>query len=328
MIRRRDFIKFFAGATAVWPLPARAQQPTTPVIGFLSSLSAVDAPRIMAPFRRGLAESGYAEGHNVAIEFRWAEGEFSRLPGMAAELVGRQVSVIAAVSGTPSGLAAKAATPTIPIVFAMASDPVEFGLVASLSRPGANITGATFYTVLLGGKRLELLRELVPKASTIAVFANTKNPVSVTELKDVESAAPKLGLRVRVLAASNLNEIGAAFQTLASARVDGIYLSADPIYYSYRTEIAALAARHGLPAISGDRDFAQAGGLSSYGASRSDAYRQAGLYVGRILKGEKPSDLPVVQPTRFELLINLKTARGLALVVGPTVLASADDIIE
>ena len=199
--------------------------------------------------------------------------------------------------------------------------------MASLSRPGANITGATFYTVL-GGKRLELLRELVPKASTIAVFANTKNPVSVTELKDVESAAPKPGLRVRVLAASNLNEIGAAFQTLASARVDGIYLSADPIYYSYRTEIAALAARHGLPAISGDRDFAQAGGLSSYGASRSDAYRQAGLYVGRILKGEKPSDLPVVQPTRFELLINLKTARGLGLVVGPTVLASADDIIE
>jgi putative ABC transport system substrate-binding protein len=326
-MRRRDFTRLLGGA-ATWPLRAHAQESKTTVIGFLSSLSAADAPRIMAPFRRGLAESGFAEGHNLIIEYRWAEGDFTRLPEMATDLVSRQVSAIAAVSGTPSGLAAKAATATIPIVFAMAADPVEFGLVESLGHPGGNVTGATFYSVLLGAKRLELLREFVPKAITIALFVNPKNPVSVVEQSDVESAALKLGLQAKVFAVTNRNEIDATFQILARERLDALYISADPIFYNYRSEIADLAARHGLPSISGDRDFTPAGGLSSYGASRADAYRQAGVYVGRILKGEKASNLPVVQPTRFELLVNLKTAKALGLVVGPTVLARADEIFE
>jgi ABC-type uncharacterized transport system substrate-binding protein len=299
-----------------------------PVIGFLSSLSEKDSPRIMAPFRQGLAEAGYAEGRNVAIEYRFAEGQFARLPAMAADLVSRQVAVIAAVSGTPAGSAAKAATATIPIVFAMGSDPVSEGLVGSLNRPGGNITGATFYTVLVGAKRLELLRELVPKATTIAMLTNPKNPVSGVQRSDVEAGARTMGLQVRNFDVSSIDEIDAAFPTLARERPDALYVGADVIFFTHRKELAELATRLGLPAIYGDRDIAEVGGLMSYGASRPEAYRQAGVYVGRILKGEKAGDLPVMLATKFELVINLKTAKALGLTVPDTVLATADEVIE
>jgi putative tryptophan/tyrosine transport system substrate-binding protein len=326
-MRRREFITLVGGAAA-WPLAARAQQPAMPVIGFLSSLSEKDTPRIMAPFHQGLAEAGYAESRNVAIEYRFAEGQFARLPAMAADLVRRQVAVIAAVSGTPAGSAAKAATATIPIVFAMGSDPVDAGLVGSLNRPGGNVTGATFYTVLLGAKRLELLRELVPKGTMIALLTNPENPVSVVQRSDVEAGARTMGLQVRNFDVSSIGEIDAAFLTLARERPDALYVGADVLFFTYRKELAALATRLGLPAIYGDRDIAEAGGLMSYGASRPEAYRQAGVYVGRILKGEKAGDLPVMLATKFELVFNLKTAKALGLTIPPTLLARADEVIE
>jgi putative ABC transport system substrate-binding protein len=327
-VNRRDFITLLGGAAAAWPLAARAQQQALPVIGFLSSLSEKDTPRIMAPFRQGLAEAGYAEGRNVAIEYRFAEGQFARLPAMAADLVRRQVAVIAAVSGTPAGSAAKAATATIPIVFAMGSDPVGAGLVGSLNRPGGNVTGATFYTVWLGAKRLELLRELVPKATTIALLTNPKNPVSIVQRSDVEAGARTMGLQVRNFDLSSIGEIDAAFPTLSRERADALYVGADVLFFTHRKELAALAARLGLPAIYGDRDIAEAGGLMSYGASRPEAYRQAGVYVGRILKGEKAGDLPVMLATKFELVFNLRTAKALSLDVPDRLLALADEVIE
>jgi putative ABC transport system substrate-binding protein len=327
-MRRRDFITLLSGAAAVWPLAARAQQPATPVIGFLSSLSEKDAPRIMAPFRRGLTEAGYAEGRNIVIEYRFAEGQFARLPAMAADLVHRQVAVIAAISGTPAGSAAKAATATIPIVFAMGSDPVAAGLVGSLNRPGGNVTGTTFYTVLLGAKRLELLRELVPKATTIALLTNPTNPVSIVQRSDVEAAARTMGLQARNFDVSSIGEIDATLPTLARERPDAVYVGADVLFFTHRKELAALITRLGLPAIYGDRDIAEAGGLMSYGASRPEAYREAGVYVGRILKGEKPADLPVLQSTKFEFVINLKTAKALGITFPPGLLAIADEVIE
>jgi ABC-type uncharacterized transport system substrate-binding protein len=326
-IERRKFLATLGGAAAAWPLAARAQQPM-PVIGFLSSLSEKDTPRIMAPFRQGLAEAGYAEDRNVAIEYRFAEGQFARLPEMAADLVRRQVAAIAAVSGTPAGSAAKAATATIPIVFAMGSDPVAAGLVGSLNRPGGNVTGATFYTVLLGAKRLELLRGLVPKATTIALLTNPKNPVSVVQRSDVEAAARTMGLQIRNYDVSSIGEIDAAFSTLARERPDVLYVGADVLFFTHRKELAALATRLGLPAIYGDRDVAEAGGLMSYGASRPEAYRQAGVYIGRILKGEKAGDLPVMLATKFELVLNLRTAKALGFEVPPMLLALADEVIE
>jgi putative tryptophan/tyrosine transport system substrate-binding protein len=326
-MRRREFITLLGGAAA-WPLAARAQPPAMPVIGFLSSLSEKDTPRIMAPFRQGLAEAGYAEDRNVAIEYRFAEGQFARLPEMAADLVRRQVAAIAAVSGTPAGSAAKAATATIPIVFAMGSDPVAAGLVGSLNRPGGNVTGATFYTVLLGAKRLELLRGLVPKATTIALLTNPKNPVSIVQRSDVEAGARTMGLQVRNFDLSSIGEIDAAFPTLSRERADALYVGADVLFFTHRKELAALAARLGLPAIYGDRDIAEAGGLMSYGASRPEAYRQAGIYVGRILKGEKAGDLPVMLATKFELVFNLRTAKALGFEIPPMLLARADEVIE
>jgi putative tryptophan/tyrosine transport system substrate-binding protein len=326
-VNRRDFITLLGGAAA-WPLAARAQQSAMPVIGFLSSLQPSDQARIMAPFHRGLAEVGWFEARNVTIEYRWAQSQFERLPALATDLVKRQVTVIAAISGTPSVLAAKAATTTIPIVFGMGSDPVAFDLVASLNRPGGNVTGATFFTVALGEKRLGLVREMVPNATVIAVLVNPTNPVSAADAANVQAAAHAIGQRVRVLSASTSVEIDAAFATVARERPDAFLVEAETLFLNLRDKVAALAARHAMPTMYGDREMVEAGGLISYGASRADAYRQAGIYTGRILKGEKPADLPVMLPTRFELVINLKTAKALGLTVPPSLLATADEVIE
>ena len=325
---RRELLALLGGMAATWPFAGRAQQPAMPVIGFLSSLTAGDQPRIMAAFSKGLSEAGYSEGRNVAIEYHFAEGQFDRLPAMAANLARRRVAVIAAISGTPSALAAKAATTTIPIVFAMGSDPIVFGLVASLSQPGGNVTGATFFTVSLGAKRLRLLRELVPKAKTIAVLTNPNNPVQVTDRSDVEAAARAMGLQFHVFDGSTRSQIDASFATLARERPDALYVSPDVVFFNDRDYVAALATRLVVPAIFGDREMAEAGGLMSYGASRADAYRQAGNYAGRILKGERPGDLPIVLPTKFEFVINLKTAKALGVKFSDNLLSLADEVIE
>jgi putative ABC transport system substrate-binding protein len=327
-MNRRELIACLAGAPVAWPLAARAQQPAMPVIGFLSSLTPGDGPRILAAFHRGLTAEGYVEGRNVAIEYRWAEGQYERLPAMAAELVRRPAAVIAAISGTPSALAAKAATASIPVVFAIGGDPVAAGLVTSLNRPGGNVTGVTFFTAPLSTKRLEIVRELAPKAKTIGVLVNPNNPPSVLESRVVPNAAQAIGLHPVVLNASTAGQIDDAFAEIVQQRIGGLYVSADPLFFSQRRKVASLAAQHVVPAVYADREIAEAGGLISYGSSRSDAYRQAGIYTGRVLKGEKPGDLPVVLPTRFELVINLKSAKALGLDVPPMLLARADEVIE
>jgi putative ABC transport system substrate-binding protein len=327
-MRRRDFIAGIAGSVAAWPLAARAQQPAMPLIGFLSSLSGSDAASITAAFNQGLSGAGYIDGRNVTLEYRWAEGRYDRLPTLAADLVSRRVAVLAAVSGTPAGLAAKAATTTIPIVFAMGSDPVVHGLVTSLNRPEGNVTGVTFFTAPLATKRLELLRQLAPKATTVGVLVNPDNPPSLLEGRNVPAAAQTIGFRTQVFNASTASQIDDVFAAIAPHPVEGLYVSADPLFFNQRAKVAALAARLVVPAIYADREIAVAGGLISYGASRSDAYRQAGLYTGRILKGDKPGDLPVVFPTRFELVINLKMAKALGLDVPERLLALADEVIE
>jgi putative ABC transport system substrate-binding protein len=327
-MKRRDFITLLGGAAAAWPLSARAQQPAMPVIGFLSSLQASDQVRIMAPFHRGLAEVGWFEARNVTIEYRWAQSQFERLPALAADLVKRQVTVIAAISGTPSVLAAKAATTTIPIVFGMGSDPIAFDLVASLNRPGGNVTGATFFTVSLGEKRLGLVREMVPNATVIAVLVNPANPVSAAGAANVQAVAHAIGQRVRLLSASTSGEIDASFATVARERPDALLVEPETLFLNQRDKVAALAARHAMPTMYADREMVEAGGLISYGASRADAYRQAGIYTGRILKGEKPADLPVMLPTKYELVINLKTAKALGVDLPATLLARADEVIE
>jgi len=326
-MRRRAFIAALGGAAA-WPLTAHAQQPAKPVVGFLSSLSANDATRITAAFYQGLNETGYVEGRNVALEFRWAEGRYERLPDMAAELVRREVAVIAAISGTPAGMAAKSATTSIPIVFAIGGDPVEPGLVTSLSRPGGNVTGVTFFTSPLAAKRLALLRELVPKATTFAVLTNPDNPPSRLEGIEVPAAAKTFGQEARVFDATTEAHIDDAFAAIVQQRIDGLFVSADPLFFNYRDKVIALAARHRTPAIYAYREQVEAGGLIGYGASRSDAYRQAGSYVGRILKGEKAGTLPVALPTRFEFVLNLKTAKALGLTIPLTLQAAADEVIE
>jgi putative ABC transport system substrate-binding protein len=328
MIRRREFIGMFGGAAAAWPLMARAQQPAMPVIGFLSSLSATDATRITSAFYRGLSDVGYVKDVNVTVEHQWAEGQYDRLPAMAADLVSRRVRLIAAISGTPSALAAKSATTTIPIVFAIGGDPVAFGLVDSLNRPAGNVTGVTFFTAPLAMKRLEIVREVAPNVRAVGVVVNPDNPPSVLEGKDVPAAARASGLEAKVLTATTDAHIKALFDGIERERIDALYVSADPLFFNQRGLLAALTARHRVPAIYADREIPEAGGLISYGASRADAYRQAGVYSGRILNGEMPRDLPVFLPTKFELVINLKTARALGLDIPPTLLVTADEVIE
>jgi putative ABC transport system substrate-binding protein len=326
MTSRRDFITLLGGAAA-WPVVARAQQGAMPVVGLLTSLSASDQPRI-EPFHKGLNEGGYVEGRNIALEYSFGEGDYGRLPGLAAELVRRGVNVIATIAGTPTALAAKAATDTIPIVFAIGGDPVTAGLVNSLNKPGANVTGATFFTAPLAAKRLEMVQQLVPGAMTVGVLINPDNPPSVLEGKSAPAAAIQYGLASIVLPARTGSDIERAFAAVAEQRIAALYVSADPLFFTQRALMASLAVRHGVPAIYADREIVEAGGLISYGASRSDAYRQNGVYVGRILKGEKPADLPVVLPTRFETVLNLKAAKALGLEMPPRLLALADEVIE
>jgi putative ABC transport system substrate-binding protein len=283
---------------------------------------------LTAAFRRGLKESGFVEGHNVAIEYRWAEFHYDRLPALADDLVRREVAVIAAISGTPAVLAAKAATRTIPIVFAMGSDPLTSGVVTSLSRPGGNVTGATFFTAALGPERLELLRELVPKANTIAVLVNPDNPVGVAEATSVQAAARAAGQQHHILNASAESQIDAAFKWMVDQRAGALLVTADPFFIRQRDKLVALAMRHAIPAVYFGRELAAAGGLMSYGTIQSEVYIQAGIYAGRILKGAKPGDLPVILPRKFELVINVKTAKALGLTIPPSLLAGADQIIE
>jgi ABC-type uncharacterized transport system substrate-binding protein len=327
-IGRRQFISVLGGTAVAWPLGARAQQPAMPVVGFLNPQSLDGRTHQVDAFRQGLADAGYVEGRNVAIEFRWAENQFDRLPALAADLVGRRVAVIAATGGVPSALTAKVATSTIPIVFTAGSDPVSSGLVASLNRPGGNVTGVSFLTDALGAKRLGLLREVMPKPATIAVLINPQGPDAASQLKDLPSAAELLGQPIEIVKASTQSEIDTAFAAISQMQVGALLVGADPFFNVRRHQIVALAARPSFPAIYESRDFPLAGGLMSYGASINDAYRQAGVYVGRILKGEMPADLPVMQSTKFELVINLPTAKTLGLTIPPTLLALTDEVIE
>jgi putative tryptophan/tyrosine transport system substrate-binding protein len=331
-MRRRDFITLLGGAapaSGLWSLTARTQQPTMPVIGLLGGASPeLDAGRLSA-FQQGLSETGYVEGRNVAIEYRWAGGQYDRLPALAAELVRGRVNVIAALGGTPSALAAKAATTTIPIVFAVGSDPVSLGLIPSLSRPGGNITGVTQLAVAIGSKRLELLHEIIPQDTIMALLVNPTNPpLAETLSKDLQAAARTLGLQIHVLQASTEHEIDEAFATMDQLRARGLVIGPDSFFISRSEQLAALALRHRVPAIYQYREFTAAGGLVSYGASLTDFYRLAGVYTGRILKGENPADMPVEQAPKVELIINLKTAEQFGITIPPAILLRADEVIE
>ena len=325
-IARRRFIAALGGAAATWPLAARAQQPALPVIGLLNPASPDAFADHVRGFRDGLKDSGYVEGENVTIVYGWAEGQYDRLPELAAAMVHRKVVVIAAVGAF--AFAAKAATTTIPIVFMVNQDPVVLGLVTSLSRPGGNLTGINFLTGELAAKRLELLRELVPGAARVAMLVNPDNAVADSAVRDVEAAARSMGLQMQVLNASTSRDIDAAFATLARERPDGLFVAADPFFNSRRVQLANLAARHAIAATYALRDYAKAGGLMSYGTNLVDTHRQVGLYAGRILSGAKPADLPVVQSTKFELVINAQTARMLGLNIPSTLLSTADEVIE
>ena len=325
-MKRREFITLLGGAAAAWPLAARAQQAAMPVIGLIDAASAADRTDVMAAFREALAEAGYIEGQNVAIEYRWAEGRFDRLPELATDLVRRRVSVIVTPATTAAALAAKAATATIPIVFGVGGDPVQLGLVASLNRPGGNATGLNFFTIELMAKRIQLLRELVPAAKRVAVLINPTDRSFETTLRDVEAAA--IGQQVVAMEAATGREIDAAFESLEREKVDALFVSGGALFTTRRAQLAILAARYALPATYSQRLFVEVGGLMSYGTSFADNWRQVGLYTGRVLKGAKPADLPVSQATKFELVINLNTARALRLEVPPTLLARADEVIE
>jgi putative ABC transport system substrate-binding protein len=328
-MKRREFITLLGGSAVAWPLAARAQQPAMPVVGFLNPTSpATNGDRLRA-FRQGLKDTGYVEGENVAIEYRWAENQMDRLPALAAELVRRQVSVIAATGGLDSALAAKTATTTIPIVFSVTEDPVRLGLVASLARPGGNLTGINIFTGELGAKRLGLLRELVPAATRVAVLVNPADAANAESTEsDVAAAARTMGLQIQIFKASTTREIDAAFVTFVRERPDALLVGGDPFFRTRRVQLANLASHHSIPATYALRDYAEAGGLMSYGSNLTDSYRQVGVYTGRILKGAKPADLPVVQASKFELVINAQTARMLGLSVPPTLLATADEVIE
>jgi ABC-type uncharacterized transport system substrate-binding protein len=326
---RREFITLLGGAAAAWPLAARAQQRAMPVVGFLNSQSPDGFADRLRGFRRGLKDAGYVEGETVTIEYRWADNELDRLPALAADLVRRQVAVIVAGGGSSPAVAAKAATATIPIVFAAPEDPVRLGLVASLGRPSGNATGVNFFVGELVAKQFGLLRELLPSAVRIAVLINPANAARASAtVAEVEAAVPAMGLQIQFFNASTGREIHAAFAAIARDRPDGLFVGPDPYFVVRRVQLANLAARHGFPALYFARDLAEAGGLMSYGTDISDAYRQIGIYTGRILKGAKPADLPVVQSTKFELVINLATAMMLGLDVPPALLARADEVIE
>jgi putative ABC transport system substrate-binding protein len=324
-MRRRDFITLLGGAAA-WPLAARAQQPAVPVIGFLNNSSPDAFAPFVAAFRQGLNDTGYVEGRNVAIEFRWAEGQDERLPTLAADLVRRQVTVIFA--NGPSIPVAKAATTVIPIVFDTGGDPVQLGFVASLNRPGGNVTGVAFLVNTIGAKRLELLHDLVPAANVIGFLVDPTNPASETETSDMQAAADMLGRKLLIVKASTESELDAAFPIFNQQRIDGLIVAAETFFLNRRGQLVELAARLAVPTMYHLREMAAAGGLMSYGTSVSDAYRQAGVYTGKILKGAKPAELPVIQPTKFELVINLKTAKTLGLTVPDRLLALADEVIE
>jgi putative tryptophan/tyrosine transport system substrate-binding protein len=327
-MRRREFITLLGGAAAMWPLAAGAQQPAMPVIGYLSSASPDrDAGRLRA-FRQGLSETGFIEGRNVAIEYRWADEQHDRLPALAADLVHQQVAVIAQAGHVLGVFAAKAATTTIPIVFVTGVDPVGLGLVASLSRPGVNLTGVTTLGIELEPKRLELLHELIPAARTVGALVNRMHPIAEAQSSELQAAARGLGLKLQILDASTERDFDAVFARLVELQADGLVIATDGLFISQSEHLARLAVRHAMPAIFQLRTFAAAGGLMSYGGDFAEMYRQSGAYVGRILKGEKPVDLPVQQVTRVELVLNLKTAKALGLDVPPTLLVRADEVIE
>jgi putative ABC transport system substrate-binding protein len=328
-MKRRQFITLLGGAAATWPLAARAQQPASiPVVGYVHSDSPQPVAGLLAAFREGLSETGYVEGQNVAIEYRWAENDLSRIPELVADLVRRRVAVIAAPGSSAAALAAQAATTTIPIVFSLGLDPVQLGLVASLNRPGGNITGVNSMSNELAAKRLGLLHELLPAATRFAVLVNPKNPTTESLKKDVEAAAALNGSQIEFFTASSGADIDTAFASLVQKRADALLVHPDNLFINRRVQLTTLAARHAVPTIYPLRPDAEAGGLMSYGTKLADAHRQAGVYTGRILKGAKPADLPVVQPTKFEFVINLQTAKTIGLTVPATLLARADEVIE
>jgi putative ABC transport system substrate-binding protein len=328
-MRRREFVTLLGGAAAAWPLAARAQQPAMPVVGLVTGGSPEAAVRMGGGFRRGLNEGGYVEGQNVTVEYQWLDGQYDRLPSLMADLVRRRVAVIATPGSNPAALAAKAATTTIPIVFGVGADPIELGLVASVARPGGNATGINFFVADIAAKRLGLLHDLVPKAVRIAVLINPANASTAeATLRDMPEAARAIGLQIVVVNASTGREIEAAFATLVRDRADALFVGADAFFNSRRVQLANMAARHAIPTAFAVREYVDAGGLMSYGTSLADMYRHVGAYSGRILKGARPADLPVLQSTKFELVINLQTARVLALTVPDKLLVAADEVIE
>ena len=327
-MERREFITLLGGTAATWPLTARAQQPAMPVIGFLNSGSADAYPDRITAFHEGLRQLGYIDGENVIVNYRWALGEYDRLPTFAAELVERRVSVLVATGGEPAALAAKSATSTIPIVFAIGGDPIKLGLVASYNHPGGNATGANILAAEMDGKRLGLLHELMPTATRVGVLLNPSFPAYTEQLNDLQDAARIINLEVEILRANTDGEIEAAFKFSSQKRLEALVLAASPFFDTRRDKLVALAASHALPTIYHFREFAVAGGLMSYGVSIPHIYRQVGVYAGRILNGDNPANLPVQQPTSFEMVVNLKTAKALGLTVPPTLLARADEVIE